>query len=57
VLGAGREGEGVTLFEGDLLPRDGEQAVSERETIVFRRDGKRWTAVHEHLPPRPEPVA
>ncbi len=27
----------------------------ERETIVFRRDGDRWLAVHEHLSPRPEP--
>ena len=37
--------------------RAGEQAVSERETIVFRRDGDRWAAVHEHLSPRPEPTA
>jgi hypothetical protein len=32
VLGAGREGEGVTLFEADLLPGDGDlQLASERE--------------------------
>ena len=38
-----------------IRTRAGEQAVSERETIVFRRDGDRWTAVHEHLSPHPEP--
>ncbi|GAA1641297.1 YybH family protein [Actinoplanes couchii] len=26
-----------------------EQILSERETIVFRRDGDTWLAVHEHL--------
>ena len=40
-----------------IRTRAGEQAVSERETIVFRRDGDRWAAVHEHLSPRPEPAA
>src|SRR5580704_6005625 len=40
-----------------IRTRAGEQAVSERETIVFRRDGDRWAAVHEHLSPRPEPTA
>lgn len=30
----------------------GERGVSrERETIVFRRDGDGWIAVHEHLSP------
>ena len=40
-----------------IRTRAGEQAVSERETIVFRRDGDRWAAVHEHLSPHPEPAA
>jgi ketosteroid isomerase-like protein len=31
----------------------GEQTLLERETIVFRRDGEHWTAVHEHLSPQP----
>ncbi|HTZ92370.1 MAG TPA: hypothetical protein VMB74_08240 [Streptosporangiaceae bacterium] len=31
----------------------GEETVAERETIVFRRDGGRWAAVHEHLSPDP----
>jgi ketosteroid isomerase-like protein len=33
----------------------GEDSLRERESIVFRRrrDGS-WTAVHEHLSPRPE---
>jgi len=40
-----------------LRTRAGEQAVRERESIVFRRrrDGS-WAAVHEHLSPRPEPM-
>lgn len=34
---------------------DGEQALRERETIVFQRDAaQRWLAVHEHLSPLPE---
>jgi ketosteroid isomerase-like protein len=40
-----------------IRTRAGEQAVSERETIVFQRDGDRWAAVHEHLSPHPEPAA
>jgi ketosteroid isomerase-like protein len=35
--------------------REGEQTLRERESIVFRRDGDRWAAVHEHLSPHPEP--
>jgi len=31
----------------------GEETVAERETIVFRRDGERWVAVHEHLSANP----
>jgi ketosteroid isomerase-like protein len=31
----------------------GEQTLRERETIMFRRDGDDWTAVHEHLSPQP----
>ena len=38
-----------------IRTRAGEQAVSERETIVFQRDGDRWAAVHEHLSPHPQP--
>jgi ketosteroid isomerase-like protein len=30
-----------------------EEALDERETIVFARDGDRWLAVHEHLSPIP----
>lgn len=40
-----------------IRTRAGEQAVRERETIVFRRDGDHWAAVHEHLSPHPEPAA
>ncbi len=40
-----------------IRTRAGEQTVSERETIVFRRDADRWTAVHEHLSPHPGPTA
>ena len=28
--------------------------LAERETIVFRRTGGRWLAVHEHLSPDPD---
>lgn len=40
-----------------IRTRAGEETVSERETIIFRRDGDRWVAVHEHLSPHPEPAA
>jgi ketosteroid isomerase-like protein len=47
----------VGVFSHDVTTvtrtRVGEQSVSERETIVFRRDGDRWAAVHEHLSPHP----
>jgi ketosteroid isomerase-like protein len=36
-----------------IRTRAREQTVSERETIVFRREGDHWTAVHEHLSPHP----
>jgi ketosteroid isomerase-like protein len=39
-----------------IRTRPGEQTLTERETIVFRRDGDRWTAVHEHLSPQPGPA-
>ena len=29
------------------------ETLQERETIVFRLDGGRWLAVHEHLSPAP----
>ena len=35
----------------------GEEALSERETIVFERRDGRWVAVHEHLSPRPADAA
>jgi hypothetical protein len=51
----------AAIFSHDVTTvirtRAGEQIVSERETIVFRREGDRWTAVHEHLSPHPEPTA
>jgi ketosteroid isomerase-like protein len=31
--------------------RSGTTNLAERETIVLRRDGTRWLAVHEHLSP------
>ena len=40
-----------------IRTRLGEQTLTERETIVFRRDGDRWTAVHEHLSPQPGSAA
>jgi len=40
-----------------ISTRTGKETLRERETIVFRRDGDRWAAVHEHLSPRPEPSA
>lgn len=49
----------VAVFSHDvttlICTRSGEETLRERETIVFRRDGDRWLAVHEHLSPRPEP--
>jgi len=51
----------VAVFGHDVTTvistRTGTETVRERETIVFRRDGDRWAAVHEHLSPRPEPSA
>jgi hypothetical protein len=38
-----------------IRTRPGEQTLTERETIVFLRDGDRWIAVHEHLSPQPGP--
>ncbi len=51
---------GVAVFSHDvetvLSPRGGEPAtLRERETIVFRPDGERWMAVHEHLSPAAGP--
>lgn len=47
----------VAIFSHDVTTvvrtQAGEDTVLERETIVFRRDGQRWAAVHEHLSPRP----
>lgn len=33
---------------------EGEEALHERETIVFARTDGRWLGVHEHLSPYPE---
>jgi ketosteroid isomerase-like protein len=50
----------VGVFSHDVTTvvrtRAGEETLRERETIVFRRDGGRWTAVHEHLSPDPGPA-
>jgi len=40
-----------------IATHEGEAEVHERETIVFRRDDGRWSAIHEHLSPLPEAVA
>lgn len=46
-------GEGMAIFthnvSTNLSTRDGEETVSERETIVFQLIGDRWMAIHEHL--------
>ena len=50
----------VGVFSHDVTTtirtRGGEETLRERETIVFRRDGGRWAAVHEHLSPSPGPA-
>jgi uncharacterized protein (TIGR02246 family) len=51
-------GDDAAVFAHDVRTRvgtkAGEEALAERETIVFaRRDGG-WAAVHEHLSPAPE---
>ncbi|GEM_PF-108081 len=38
----------------ELSTKQGPTTMRERETIVFRRDGGKWIAVHEHLSPLPE---
>jgi len=47
----------VAVFSHDVTTvirsGSGEETLAERETIVFRRDGDRWLAVHEHLSPDP----
>lgn len=49
----------IAILTHDVRTRiagvDGEQ--HERETIVFRKDGNGWLAVHEHLSPAPEEAA
>ena len=40
-----------------IATHQGEAELHERETIVFRRDDGRWSAIHEHLSPLPEAVA
>jgi ketosteroid isomerase-like protein len=36
---------------------EGTEVLRERETIVFTRRDGRWSAVHEHLSPDPDPGA
>jgi ketosteroid isomerase-like protein len=38
----------------EISTKQGPTTMRERETIVFRRDGGKWIAVHEHLSPLPE---
>lgn len=49
----------VAVFTHDVLTvtetHGGTAEVAERETIVFRRYGTDWLAVHEHLSPQPAP--
>lgn len=48
----------VAVFTHDVLTtvvtHEGTETLRERETIVLRRDGDGWSAVHEHLSPAPE---
>lgn len=50
-------GEDVAVFTHDVATEittaAGPESLAERETIVFRREGVRWVAVHEHLSTRP----
>ena len=53
-------GDDAAVFVHDVATtvatREGEESLSERETIVFaRRDGT-WLAVHEHLSPAATPA-
>ena len=51
---------GGAVFSHHVFTRvntgDGEDSYRERETIVFRLDGDRLVAVHEHLSPLPDPA-
>jgi ketosteroid isomerase-like protein len=51
-------GEDVAVFVHDVATtvatHEGEESLSERETIVFARRDDGWLAVHEHLSPSPE---
>jgi uncharacterized protein (TIGR02246 family) len=38
----------------EISTRQGPTTMRERETIVFRREGGKWIAVHEHLSPLPK---
>ena len=48
----------VAVFMHDVATRvrfgTEESQFHERETIVFRHDGQRWLACHEHLSAQPE---
>lgn len=51
-------GEDAAVFVHDVATtvatNEGEESLSERETILFaRRDGT-WLAIHEHLSPTPQ---
>jgi len=42
------------LVRTEITTTEGDATLEERETIVFRRTGGRWIAVHEHLSPAPD---
>ena len=42
------------LVNTEITTIHGQEALQERETIVFHRRKGRWLAVHEHLSPRPK---
>jgi ketosteroid isomerase-like protein len=42
------------IVRTEIATNQGQETLSERETIVFHRRDGRWVAVHEHLSPRPD---
>lgn len=47
--------ENLAIFTHDVATKisniDGMEELKERETIVFKREGNQWIAIHEHLSP------
>ncbi len=45
----------VAIFTHDVTTsitnNDGTETLNERETIVFKLQGEKWIAIHEHLSP------